>query len=154
MAKLDWCKRQKHGIKKVEPNKNVAEGYIQNAEESLRILKKIKETDSETWIATIKYYVEYFSFYGVMMKLGIKSEIHDCTIEVAKFLRDEGLVDRELVEELEDSKDLRIKNQYNLKNKPVEVDMDRLSDFILEMKEVKDGLSQSQVKRIRQEMFA
>lgn len=119
----------------------------------MRILRKIQETDSKTWIATIKYYVEYFSFYAVMMRIGIKSEIHDCTIQVAKFLRDKGILEGEMVEELEDSKDLRIKNQYNLKNKPVDYELQELRDFILEMKEVKDGLSEGKIQSLRSDIF-
>lgn len=153
MARLNWCKRQNHGIKKVEPSKNVSQGYIENAEETLRILKKIMETGSKTWIATLKYYTEYFSFYSLMMRIGIKSEIHDCTLEVAKFLEERNIIDKEVVEELEDSKDLRIKNQYHLKNRPVDVDLDELSDFILEVKDIKDNLSNDQINKIRKDLF-
>lgn len=154
MSNLEWCKQQKHGIKKVEPSDNVAEDYIDNAEESLRILKEIKDTKSKIWIATTKYYIEYFAFYAVMMRIGVKSEIHDCTIEVADWLEDRGVVDEETVKELERSKELRIENQYYLKNKSVEVDIDQLRDFILRMKKIKDQLTRDRLNALRSELFS
>ena len=38
------------------------------------------------WIATHKYYTEYLAAYSLLMKIGIKSEIHSCTTEVIKIL--------------------------------------------------------------------
>ncbi|MFP4045880.1 MAG: HEPN domain-containing protein [Candidatus Aenigmatarchaeota archaeon] len=154
MAKLDWCKRQKHGIKKVEPSENIAEEYIENAEESLRVLKKIRESESKVWLATTKYYIEYFALYALMMRIGLKSEIHDCSIEIANWLHDHGILPEEIVGELEDSKELRIENQYYLKNKDVEIDPDELRDFILRMREIKDSLSKNDVSRIRSKIFS
>lgn len=42
MAKLEWCRKQKSGIKFIEPNDNLAEEYISTAEETLATLKSIK----------------------------------------------------------------------------------------------------------------
>ncbi|MBI5393479.1 hypothetical protein HZA96_06440 [Candidatus Woesearchaeota archaeon] len=39
---LMWCKKQKKGIRLIEPNDNLAYEYQQTAEETLEILKSIK----------------------------------------------------------------------------------------------------------------
>lgn len=46
--------------------------YFFNLFENLFIKNK-----SNMWISTTKYYCEYFAVYSLLMKLGIKSEIHD-----------------------------------------------------------------------------
>ena len=74
MNKISWCKKQTKGIKLIEPNNNLSQEYFQNAEESLKVLRHIKETQSNMWLATTKYYIEYFAVYSVLMKLGIKCE--------------------------------------------------------------------------------
>jgi len=79
--KLKWCFEQKRGIKLIKPNENLAKEYIRSAEETLLILKDI-EGKSNMWLATTRYYCEYFIVYALLMKLGIKSEIHDCTIMI------------------------------------------------------------------------
>lgn len=154
MAKLDWCKKQKHGIKKVEPSENIAEKYIENAEETLRVLKKIKDSGSRIWLATTKYYAEYFALYALMMRIGIKSEIHDCSLQVANWLREKGVLPEEMVEELENSKELRIENQYYLENKDVDLDLDELRDFILRTRKIKDSLDKNDISRIRSKIFS
>ena len=57
MATIDWCKRQEKGIKLVEPNENLSKEYFANAEESLRVLRALKDTGSNMWLATTKYYI-------------------------------------------------------------------------------------------------
>ena len=56
--KIRWCKAKRNGIELIEPNNNLAKEYIDNAEETLLILKTIKGK-SNMWIATTKYYFEY-----------------------------------------------------------------------------------------------
>ena len=124
MRKISWCKKQKKGIKLIEPNENLSSEYYENAEESLRVLKNIKETKSNMWLATTKYYIEYFAVYSILMKLGIKCEIHDCTISLVYFLEKEGILNKNTSKLLEQDKKLRIDNQYYLKNKPVNINLD------------------------------
>src|SRR3989338_11135681 len=119
MGKISWCKKQSKGIKLVNPSDNLSEEYYKNAEESLRVLRNIQGTESNMWLATTKYYVEYFAVYSILMKIGIKSEIHDCTIALVEFLEEEGVIESGTSTMLEKDKDLRIDNQYYLKNMPV-----------------------------------
>ena len=126
MKRINWCKKQKGGIKIQEPNENLSQEYYENAEETMKVLKSIKETKSNMWLATTKYYIEYFAVYSVLMKMGIKCEIHDCTIALVKFLEDEEVIEKGTTKIIEDDKELRIDNQYYLKNKVVNIDFEQL----------------------------
>jgi len=68
------------------------------------------------------------------MKIGIKCEIHDYTIALVKFLEDEEVMERGTAKILEDDKELRIDNQYYLKNKHVNIDFEKLSGFMISIK--------------------
>lgn len=149
MKKIDWCKQQKKGIKLIKPNDNLSEEYYQNAEESLKVLKSIKATQSKMWLATTKYYIEYFAIYSVLMKLGIKCEIHDCTISLAKILEEGGILEAGTAQTLERDKELRIDNQYYLKNKPVPIDFEKLSKFIISIRGTLNSLDSKKITEIR-----
>ena len=152
MKKISWCKKQKSGIKIQEPNDNLSHEYYENAEESMRVLKSIKETRSNMWLATTKYYIEYFAIYSILMKIGIKCEIHDCTIALVKFFEDEGIIEKGTSKILEKDKELRIDNQYYLKNKPVKIDFEELSNFILSIKSSLDKLGDKKIIEIRKKI--
>ena len=79
--KLKWCCKQKHGIELVEPNKNLADAYIQKAGRSLEELRNAKYKETKISFA---YYVMYESVYSILQIIGIKSEIHTCTFELMK----------------------------------------------------------------------
>ena len=108
MDKISWCKKLEKGIKLIEPNDNLSNEYFQNAEESLKVLASIKETKSNVWLATTKYYIEYFAIYSVLMKIGIKCEIHDCTIALAGLLEKDKIIPQGTSKILEKDKELRI----------------------------------------------
>ena len=148
MVDLDWCKKQRMGIKLVEANDNLAREYLRNAEETLGLLRGI-EGKSNMWLATMKYYFEYFCAYAVLMKIGIKCEIHDCTIKFYGLLGKEKIVSEKFCDMLKKDKSLRIDNQYYLKNKKVNVDYDFLSEFLLEMKSVINGVDDDKINEIR-----
>ena len=146
--KLNWCKLKKNGIKLIEPNDNLSKEYIKNAEETLDILKTINDK-SNMWLATTKYYFEYFTIYSILMKLGIKSEIHECTISLCNLLEEENLIKKETTKNLETDKKLRIDNQYYLKNYPVNINYDELLHFLLETKNILEKITNEQIKNIR-----
>lgn len=77
MVTIAWCLKTKNGIELVEPSKNVAEAYIQKAEICLQELRTVKTRE---WKITTAYYTMYFALYAVLMRMGIKCEIHSCTI--------------------------------------------------------------------------
>lgn len=144
---IEWCKKQ--GMKLIDPNNNLAEEYYKNAEETLRVTNLIKNSGSNMWLATQKYYTEYLAAYSLLMKIGVKSEIHSCTIEIIKLLEKEKIVDFEFSKSLEEDKELRIDNQYYLKNKPVDFDSKKLSEILLKIRNILDTITDADIKRIR-----
>ncbi len=149
MRKINWCKKQEKGIKLQEPNDNLSREYYETAEESMNVLKSIKETKSNMWLATTKYYIEYFAVYSILMKIGIKCEIHDCTISLVRFLEDEEIIEEGTSKRLENDKELRIDNQYYLKNKPVNINYEQLSEFLMSIKKSLDILNINKINELR-----
>lgn len=133
----------------VEPNNELAEEYFKNAEETLRVTNLIKNSGSNMWLATQKYYTEYLAAYSILMKIGIKSEIHSCTIEVIKLLEREKFIGFNFSKILEDDKELRIDNQYYLKNRPVDFDSKTIGDLLLKIRNLLDSLTEEQITKIR-----
>ncbi|MBI2666066.1 HEPN domain-containing protein [Candidatus Woesearchaeota archaeon] len=82
MDKLAWCKKQKNGIELIEQNQNLSQEYIEKAENALMAVKSLE--GNKEWQISSAYYAMYFSLYAILMKLGIKCEIHACTIEIMK----------------------------------------------------------------------
>ena len=152
MKKISWCKKQDKGIKLMEPNNNLSQEYFQNAEESMKVLRSIKETKSNMWLATTKYYIEYFAVYSVLMKIGIKCEIHDCTRALIKFLEAEKSMNKGIAKILEEEKELRIDNQYYLKNKTVDISFEKLSEFILLIKQTLNNLDNTKITELRRKI--
>ena len=136
-------------MKFAEPSNELAEEYFRNAEETLRVTNLIKDSGSNMWLATQKYYTEYLAAYALLMKIGIKSEIHSCTIEVIKLLEQEKFLDFNLSKILEDDKELRIDNQYYLKNRPVDFDSKKISSMLLKVRSLLDSLTEEQITKIR-----
>lgn len=86
MDQIKWCLNQKKGIELVEPNDNLRDAYLIKAEEALETLRTSKSRD---WQLTTAYYTIYHGIYSLLMKIGVKCEIHSCTIEFTKrFLKD------------------------------------------------------------------
>jgi uncharacterized protein (UPF0332 family) len=148
MVNINWCKKQKSGIKIVEPNINLSEDYIKSSEDTLVLLKDIKGR-SNMWSATMKYYCEYFAVYSLLIRIGIKCEIHDCTIEISKLLEKEGILPKGTFSRLEKDKVLRVDNQYYLKNIKVDIDFSEISDFILQIKNIASALTLEEINKMR-----
>lgn len=110
---LDWCRKQAHGLKPVEPNDDLASAYLKKAESALNMLESALQKNEVDWIVTTSYYAKYFALYAVFAKCGIKCEIHDCTLTAMKVLFiDQNLMSAELYEDINQSKELRTELQY------------------------------------------
>lgn len=108
MDKLTWCLKQKDGISLVEPNSNLAEAYIKKAEEAL---ESMRVNIIKDWKISTAYYTMYFSLYSILMKIGVKCEIHSCTLEFAKHFLNEHFGEDE-IDFLSDSLKARVDSQY------------------------------------------
>jgi len=96
---------------------------------------------------------QYFSVYALLSNLGVKSEIHDCTIALFAYLF-RGSVSPGLVEGLRRSKRHRIETQYYTGE--VGLDLGEMSvetnRFVLEMEKVLDGLNTRRIAELREKL--
>jgi uncharacterized protein (UPF0332 family) len=82
VKKINWCLKTKNGIELIEPNENLSLAYLKKSEDSLRAFSDLD--NNKDWEVSSLYYAQYFALYSILMKIGIKSEIHQCTIEFMK----------------------------------------------------------------------
>jgi len=108
MNKIRWCVGKKEGLSLIEPNSDLARAYALKAEEAL---ESIPVNIVKDWKISTAYYTVYFSLYSVLMKLGVRSEIHSCTIEFAKIFLREFFEESEL-NFMEDALKTRVDSQY------------------------------------------
>jgi len=88
--KIQWCLKKERGISLIRPNENLAKSYVATAKEAAEVMRTLQEK-SMAWAMSACYYSMYYSLYAIMMKLGVKSEIHSCTMpfsEVYKLIQD------------------------------------------------------------------
>ena len=152
MSKLNWCIRQRAGITLVEPNPNLADAYLKKAEDSLVSITINKIRD---WKISTAYYTIYFSLYAILMKLGVKCEIHSCTIEFAKhFLKDYFKEDE--FDLLEDSLKARIDSQYyvdkRIKDEQFQEMIKTAPKFFVKCKLIIEKINENKVNSIRKEL--
>ncbi len=114
---------------------------------------KIEESD---WIATTAYYARYFALYALLMKIGVKSEIHDCTLHVARLLSENGILNPTLVEDIFQSKQTRIDTQYYVEEEQIPEDIKRNVEaarkFVLETEKATENLTTEQIHNIRTQL--
>ena len=154
---IAWCLKQKRGIKLEEPNSNLCEVYIKKAKSSLNMLSSALDKDEVDWIASTAYYARYFVCYALLQKIGIKSEIHDCTISLMHFLFvEEGLIQEDLYQELQSAKELRVDTQYyvaeDIDDKILKTDSEKARGFVLKMEEVIEQCSEEHIQTAREKL--
>jgi uncharacterized protein (UPF0332 family) len=111
---------------------------------------EIKETD---WITTTAYYARYFALYALLMKIGIKSEIHDCSIAVARLLAEKGILNEDLASDISNSKQVRIDTQYyverELDQTSIRKNVEDARRFVLEIEKVIEKTPADKIENIR-----
>jgi len=150
---LTWCFKQKRGIRLIAPNPNLTKVYLKKAISALNTMTaalQIKETD---WTATTAYYARYFALYALLMKIGVKSEIHDCTINVAKLLSNNGILNSSLIDDIAKAKQTRIDTQYyvakELNQKDTKNNAEGARKFVLELEQTIENITPEQVDSVR-----
>lgn len=149
MGKLDWCLRQKDGISLIEPNENLAKAYIKKAQDSLETMRTAQIID---WKIATAYYAMYFSLYALLMRIGIRCEIHSCTIEFAKSFLKEYFNEKE-IDFLKDSLKARIDAQYyvnmQISKKQYKEIMAKAPGFFVKCKIILQELKEKNTEEIR-----
>ncbi|MBS3112765.1 HEPN domain-containing protein [Candidatus Woesearchaeota archaeon] len=149
MDKIKWCAVKKEGLSLVEPNSNLANAYIKKAEEAL---ESMRVNIIKDWKISTAYYTVYFSLYAVLMKLGVKSEIHSCTIEFAKRFLKEYFEEKEL-DFIEDSLKARVDSQYYINRTVPDEQYNKMIQkapkFLVKCKSILIKLNEKKVNEIR-----
>ena len=150
MDKIKWCLKAKNGFELVEPNENLTNAYLKKAENSLKAtlaLKGIKD-----WEISSSYYAMYFSLYAILMKIGIKCEIHSCSINFMRYFLSKYFKEEE-INLVERSQKARIDTQYysnrNISNELYEKIINNASLFFIRCKEVLNNLDENSIQEIR-----
>ena len=147
--RLSWCAGIKKGIVLVEPNDNPASAYLKKAEDAMEAMHTVVSFD---WKISTGYYSMYFSLYSVLMKIGIKSENHTCTIEIMQHLLN-GFFTSDECEMLGKARRVRVETQYYVASNVSETFCGMLSKgvprFPVKCRSIVDGLDEKQVQRLR-----
>src|SRR4030043_1564724 len=148
-----FCFKKAGGLKLVNPNERLVEVYKRKSRSALNMLESAKEKQEDEWILDTSYYAKYFMVYALFMKTGIKSEIHDCTIFALNSLFvEEGLIDRDIYDELEKSKDLRVGALYYDKDFGREEILKRAKtapEFCLKIEQILEKITKEDIEKVR-----
>src|SRR3989338_3817447 len=149
---IRWCLRAKNGLELVEPNENVSRSYLKMAEESLEQLKKL---ESKIWIASASYYTMYYCLYSIMMKIGVKCEIHACSLLFMKALLRKFYSQKD-IEIISEASKARGDLQYYPDRGVLDSTINRIrkyaSDFYTNTVTALSKLKESDIKLIRDEL--
>lgn len=153
MNKIKWCNEKRDGLHLIEQNPNLAEAYTKKAEEALESMHVNIIRD---WKISTAYYTIYFSLYSILMRIGIKCEIHSCTIEFAKqFLRD--VLTSEDIIFAEDCLKARIDSQYYIDRTVPDEQYNRMIKnaplFLIKCKSILAKLNERKITEIRKEFL-
>ncbi|MCW4005476.1 MAG: HEPN domain-containing protein [Candidatus Bathyarchaeota archaeon] len=155
-SNLWWCLRQKHGIRIISPNLNLTKAYLKKSVSALNTMNAAIELEETDWITTTAYYARYFALYALLMKIGIKSEIHDCTINLALLLAKNNIIDPKLAEELDQAKNDRIETQYYVEQEQTKQatknNAKNARHFVLEIEKTIENITPKQIASIRRQL--
>src|SRR3989344_8078647 len=148
-----FCFKKAGGLNLISPNENLVKVYKRKSRSALNMLQSAIEKKEDEWILDTSYYAKYFMVYALFMKVGIKSEIHDCTIFALKSLFvEEDIIDNNTYEELEKSKDLRVGALYYDKDFGKEEILKRAKtapEFCLKVESILDKITKEDIDKVR-----
>ncbi len=143
---LKWCAKQKKGIKIIPESITLQKAYLKKSEESLKSMNANAKAGIDEWVVSTSYYAKYFAVYALLSRMGIKCEIHDCTVALFEYLFS-GTIPANFVQDLQQSKDDRIDAQYytqtvQINQKKILVDT---TNFVLEIQKIIDKLTSTEI---------
>ncbi|MCK4997756.1 hypothetical protein KAS08_05630 [Candidatus Pacearchaeota archaeon] len=143
MVDLAWCKRQVRGISLIEEKKHLSESYLKESWDSFQTCLKIEGK----WRVVTGYYSCYNAFYSVLMRCGIKSEIHDCSIKLMSLF---DFIDEDILF-IQKLKKKRINAQYYLKEVKLE-EINKVKSFVSKCERILEDLNNEKIKEIREKL--
>ncbi len=144
MEQLKWCLKQAKGIKIIQPSKNLSDSYLKRAKSDQKNIEK----QNSIWKVIISYYACYNALYALLIRYGIKSEIHSCSILLTQYF--ERL--KRFAGFLEDLKENRINTQYYLK-KPKSPNPETINEFINMCELEVIECNQKKIEKIKEQLL-
>ena len=138
---IKWCMKQNKGIKLVEPNESISENYLKESLSDFDMIEKV----NPKWKTVTAYYSCYNSVYAILVKIGIKCEIHECTIALMGML---GFGEEEM-KFLDSLKKERVDVQYYLKASSLAIDKNKVLEFLNKCKEIIRDMNDDKINEIR-----
>jgi len=151
---LKWCAKQKKGIKVVKGSINLQKAYLKKSKEALRSMEANAEKSIDEWVVSTSYYARYFAIYALLLRIGIKCEIHDCTIALFSYLFS-GEVTSKFMEDLKQAKNDRIDAQYYTET--IQINPQTLTntkEFVLSIEEIIDKLTNPKIATLQGKLKA
>ncbi len=154
MTTINWCCKQSKGLRLIEPNENMSQGYFKLAESSIGTMNR-ERNKNNVFSISAGYYSMYYSLYSILISIGIKCEIHQCTIKfMEKFLND--FYSEEDINNIYSAFKLRNTVQYYVNNVIDENEIDDLivntPKFLAKSREILSLLNEDKVKKIRKKI--
>jgi len=147
---LKWCLKQQKGVRLVKPSVNLVKAYLEKSKNALRSMEVNAKEGIIEWAVSASYYAKYFVVYALFSKIGVKCEIHDCTIALFDYLFGNS-VPRQLIKEFRRSKEDRIETQYYTRK--INIDLNQLMKstkiFVLNIEKLMDSLNSERINDLQ-----
>ena len=147
---MQWCLKQNKGIRLDKPSENLVKAYLQKSKNALKSMEINAQAGLVEWSVSASYYAEYFAVYSLFSKIGIKCEIHDCTITLFEYLFNDS-IPKEILEDLRNSKENRVEAQYYTQEITIDVDevIKKTKLFVLEIEKIIDNLNTQKTSKLQ-----
>jgi uncharacterized protein (UPF0332 family) len=107
----------------------------------------------DEWTISTSYYAKYFAVYALLSRMGIKCEIHTCTISLFNYLFSNDM-SPQLMQDLRQAKNDRVDAQYYITS--VTIDSSKMlsdtKEFVIMIEEITDRLNPQKISDIRKKI--
>ncbi|MFW6311958.1 MAG: hypothetical protein ACOC1K_06965 [Nanoarchaeota archaeon] len=155
MDKIDWCFKKEKGIRLAESNQNLVKGYLKMAEDSIGTMQREKDKNI-VFSVSAGYYAVYYSLYAVMQKVGIKCEIHSCSIEFMKIYLNDfySEKDNDIVEIAFSTRNiLQYYVETSVNKEDIKYVLDNAYDFFVKSRGIISILNENKINDIRKRLI-
>ena len=127
---LKWCLNDENRLKRVKPNKDIAEKHLKKSEYNAQVLRDLEKLKRYDWALNVGFYAVYHCFLAILFYYGYKSKNQSCSITAILNLINEKKIDM----------DKNLVLQFDT----LEVDKDAISTTIRQSRELSTyGVSSS-----------
>lgn len=145
--------KQSKGIRIVAPSDNLVKAYHEKSKNALKSMEINAQAGLVEWAVSASYYAKYFAVYSLLSKIGVKCEIHDCTITLFEYLFCDR-IPKEVIKNLRESKADRVELQYYTQQ--IDMDLEQVKEgtkkFVLEIENVADGLNSEIITELQKRL--